>query len=78
LYVPSGAPKSEHFLRTLFRRKGVDACQADADSAEHRLKRTLGVVELTALGIGAVIGASSAPPAPPPPEAARTSLPARG
>ena len=57
MYVPSGAPKSEHFLRTLFRRKGVDACQADADSAEHRLKRTLGVVELTALGIGAVIGA---------------------
>jgi APA family basic amino acid/polyamine antiporter len=44
-------------LGTLLRRKGVDACQADADRAEHRLKRSLGVLDLTALGIGAVIGA---------------------
>jgi len=44
-------------LGTLFRRKGVEACQADADRADHRLKRSLGVLELTALGIGAVIGA---------------------
>ncbi|HTU01506.1 MAG TPA: amino acid permease [Candidatus Sulfotelmatobacter sp.] len=42
---------------SLFRRKAVEACQADADRADHRLKRSLGVVELTALGIGAVIGA---------------------
>ncbi len=44
-------------LGSLFRRKDVDACQADADRSEHRLKRSLGVYSLTALGIGAVIGA---------------------
>src|SRR5215472_9048707 len=44
-------------LSTLLRRKEVDACQEDADRAEHRLKRSLGVLPLTALGIGAVIGA---------------------
>ena len=42
---------------SLFRRKAVEACQADADQSEHRLKRSLGVLALTALGIGAVIGA---------------------
>ncbi|RPH68468.1 MAG: amino acid permease [Myxococcaceae bacterium] len=42
---------------SLFRRKAVEACQADADRSEHRLKRSLGVFSLTALGIGAVIGA---------------------
>ena len=41
---------------SLLRRKGVDACQEDADRSEHRLKRSLGVFNLTALGIGAVIG----------------------
>jgi APA family basic amino acid/polyamine antiporter len=44
-------------LSSLLRRKSVDACQEDADRAEHRLKRSLGVLPLTALGIGAVIGA---------------------
>ncbi|HUM13039.1 MAG TPA: amino acid permease [Myxococcaceae bacterium] len=42
---------------SLLRRKAVEACQADADQSEHRLKRSLGVFSLTALGIGAVIGA---------------------
>ena len=42
---------------SLLRRKAVEACQADADRSEHRLKRSLGVLSLTALGIGAVIGA---------------------
>jgi APA family basic amino acid/polyamine antiporter len=42
---------------SLLRRKDVDACQEDADRSEHRLKRSLGVLNLTALGIGAVIGA---------------------
>src|SRR5215813_5957085 len=42
---------------SLLRRKGVDACTEDADRSEHRLKRSLGVLNLTALGIGAVIGA---------------------
>ncbi|HSP19001.1 MAG TPA: amino acid permease [Myxococcaceae bacterium] len=44
-------------LGSLLRRKAVDACQADADRSEHQLKRSLGVFSLTALGIGAVIGA---------------------
>ena len=42
---------------SLLRRKDVDACKEDADRSEHRLKRSLGVLPLTALGIGAVIGA---------------------
>jgi len=42
---------------SLLRRKAVEACQADADRSEHQLKRSLGVFSLTALGIGAVIGA---------------------
>ena len=44
-------------LTALFRTKGVDAATADAEASEHKLKRSLGVIELTALGIGAVIGA---------------------
>ena len=44
-------------LAVLFRTKDVDAASADAEAAEHRLKKSLGVLELTALGIGAVIGA---------------------
>ena len=42
---------------SLLRRKDVDACQRDAERSEHRLKRSLGVFNLTALGIGAIIGA---------------------
>ncbi len=41
----------------LWRRKAVDAATSDAEGAEHRLKRTLGPLDLTALGIGAIIGA---------------------
>ncbi len=44
-------------LGSLLRRKDVDACTQDAERSEHRLKRSLGVLPLTALGIGAVIGA---------------------
>jgi basic amino acid/polyamine antiporter, APA family len=44
-------------LRALFRTKSVDAASADAEASENKLKRSLGVVDLTALGIGAVIGA---------------------
>ncbi len=44
-------------LTALFRTKGVDAASADAEASEHKLKRSLGVIDLTALGIGAVIGA---------------------
>src|SRR5262249_18344029 len=41
----------------LFRRKGVDEATSDAEAPEQRLKRTLGPIDLTALGIGAIIGA---------------------
>jgi APA family basic amino acid/polyamine antiporter len=44
-------------LGSLWRRKSVEATSEDAERSEHRLKRSLGVVSLTALGIGAVIGA---------------------
>ena len=40
----------------LFRTKSIDRLIADADAPERRLKRTLGPVSLTSLGIGAVIG----------------------
>jgi APA family basic amino acid/polyamine antiporter len=40
----------------LFRVKSIDTLIADADRPERRLKRTLGVLSLTALGIGAIIG----------------------
>ncbi len=41
----------------LFRTKTLDSILADADEPAHRLKRTLGPLELVALGIGAIIGA---------------------
>ena len=41
----------------LLRRKGVEDVQSDAEAPENRLKRTLGPLDLTALGIGAIIGA---------------------
>ena len=40
----------------LFRVKSIDQLIADADAPERRLKKTLGVLSLTALGIGAIIG----------------------
>ncbi|MGC1107515.1 MAG: amino acid permease [Candidatus Acidiferrales bacterium] len=40
----------------LFRTKSIDRLIADADLPEHRLKKTLGWLSLTALGIGAIIG----------------------
>jgi basic amino acid/polyamine antiporter, APA family len=43
-------------LAQLLRRKDVADAHADAEG-ESRLKRTLGAVDLTALGIGAIIGA---------------------
>ena len=42
-------------MNGLFRRKSVTALQAEA-AADHSLKRALGVVNLTALGVGAIIG----------------------
>ena len=40
----------------LFRRKGIDQLIADCEGAEVKLKKSLGWLSLTALGIGAVIG----------------------
>src|SRR5689334_17644797 len=44
-------------LAQLTRRKPIADATADAEAPEHRLKRTLGPLDLTALGIGAIIGA---------------------
>jgi APA family basic amino acid/polyamine antiporter len=40
----------------LFRTKSIDKLLADSELPEHRLKKTLGALSLTALGIGAIIG----------------------
>src|SRR3977135_3501218 len=45
-------------MTDLFAKKSIDQLVQEAgESGEHSLKRTLGVVQLTALGVGAVIGA---------------------
>ncbi|MGQ9618092.1 MAG: amino acid permease [Candidatus Aminicenantia bacterium] len=44
-------------LKTLFLRKTLDELKKEAEEPEHRLKRVLGPFELTALGIGAIVGA---------------------
>src|SRR3954447_3717442 len=41
----------------LFARKSIDKLISESEEPEHRLKKTLGPWSLTALGIGAVIGA---------------------
>src|SRR5438105_4614726 len=43
-------------LDQLWRRKGLTEIAAEAERGAH-LKRTLGPIDLTALGIGAIIGA---------------------
>ncbi len=44
-------------LKQLFRRKGMDQLTAEAEEPGHRLKKALGPIDVTALGIGAIIGA---------------------
>ena len=44
-------------MSQLFHTKSLDQLVSDTEAPEHRLKRTLGPVQLTALGIGAIIGA---------------------
>jgi APA family basic amino acid/polyamine antiporter len=44
-------------LKDLFRRKSMDQLEADLEEPEHRLKKALGPIDVTALGIGAIIGA---------------------
>jgi len=41
----------------LFRRKSLDQLIGEAEEPGHRLKRALGPIDVTALGIGAIIGA---------------------
>jgi APA family basic amino acid/polyamine antiporter len=41
----------------LFRTKSIDRLLAESETPEHRLRKTLGAVSLTALGIGGIIGA---------------------
>jgi APA family basic amino acid/polyamine antiporter len=44
-------------LKDLFRRKSLDNLVAEAQEPETRLKKALGPIDVTALGIGAIIGA---------------------
>ena len=44
-------------LKDLFRRKSLDRLTAEAEEPEHQLKKALGPLDVTALGIGAIIGA---------------------
>lgn len=44
-------------IQRLFRIKPLDQLVSDAEQPEHRLKRALGPVQLTFLGIGAIVGA---------------------
>ena len=44
-------------LKHLFRRKPTYELVAESEHSEHRLKKALGPVDVTALGIGAIIGA---------------------
>jgi len=44
-------------VKDLFRIKSVDSIVTESEKAEHRLKKALGAIDLTALGVGAIIGA---------------------
>jgi APA family basic amino acid/polyamine antiporter len=44
-------------LRSLFKTKSLDGILEDAERPEYRLRRALGPLQLTLLGIGAIIGA---------------------
>jgi basic amino acid/polyamine antiporter, APA family len=53
--IPS-RPTGSRLRSQLFARKSIDKLIADSEDPTHSLKKTLGPVSLTALGIGAVIG----------------------
>src|ERR1700757_5028671 len=44
-------------LKTVFRRKAMDQLVLEAEEPGQRLKKALGPIDVTALGIGAIIGA---------------------
>ena len=50
------AERGHSVANPLFRTKSIERILADSDAPEHRLKRTLTAWDLTALGIGAIIG----------------------
>ena len=43
--------------RQLFRRKSLDQLVGETSDPRHQLRRTLGPVQLTMLGVGAIVGA---------------------
>ena len=49
--------KLRRMLRGIFRTKNLDDILASAQQEGHALKRTLGPINITLLGIGAIIGA---------------------
>src|SRR3977135_2171961 len=50
------SPGASALARQIFRTKSIDKLISESERPEHALKKTLGPVSLTALGIGAVIG----------------------
>ncbi len=48
--------RSGALARQIFQTKSIDKLISESERPEHALKKTLGPVSLTALGIGAVIG----------------------
>jgi basic amino acid/polyamine antiporter, APA family len=54
---PTASAGENPLASQLFAKKSIDKLISDSEEPEHRLKKTLGPVSLTALGIGAVIGA---------------------
>jgi APA family basic amino acid/polyamine antiporter len=53
----SSERKLRRMLRGIFRTKNLDDILASAQEEGHKLKRTLGPINITLLGIGAIIGA---------------------
>ncbi|HUK89124.1 MAG TPA: amino acid permease [Blastocatellia bacterium] len=51
------APVGAGSIRTLFRVKSLDSILKGAEESGHELRRTLGPIALTLLGIGAIVGA---------------------
>src|SRR6266705_3243852 len=55
--VANSSQETKLLLRGIFRTKNLDDILAAAQEEGHKLKRTLGPINITLLGIGAIIGA---------------------
>ncbi len=55
--IESISGRRKILLRGIFRTKNLDDILAAAQEEGHKLKRTLGPINITLLGIGAIIGA---------------------